>query len=1100
MKKILFIAFVLLFAQLQAQVRISEREAFSTAERFLQESAKLQSPAMALSETINSEPSGQTNLYVFTIEPRGFVIVSAVGDILAYSLVSEMPPSRTLPDHIRYWLNLYNESTDHLIAHPEQRKEPTKSQTVVEPLLTSIWGQGCYHNEACPIDSTGPCHHVEAGCVAIAMAQIMYYHKAPQKGTGTMTYSCPPYGYLTADFGNTRYQWESMADTLFENNQAVATLVYHCGIAVKMKYSHNVSGAYSQDVPAAFHQYFFYPSASFSRRVLFNDDEWLRIIKNDLDRQHPVYYSGRSSLGGHAFVCDGYDDKGMYHFNFGWDGVANGYYTLASPYGFSRDQSIVHDIYPNDEIPIHSDSHGIIHVTPNGTGDGSSWEQATSELQLALFKSTMDNSSIWVKEGTYTGKPEQEFAFIPLFKCRLYGGFKGDEPYDYDLSQRDFEAHPSILDGSQTQGVIGGIYNNDTIIIDGFTIQNGNAMNGGGIQLGSNTQILKCKFCHNYSQSYGGAISQRPQTESRTVIIKDCEFFDNEASHGGAVYDSGNTMFFRCNFHDNRAQNSGGGIFCISKDVLSQFINCTFSNNTAQNGGGIAFSTRQGPVLWNCLINNNTAETGGGCHLAEGASLYNCTIVKNDATKAYGGIFSNNTADIKNCIVWGNTDPNGDTQIGPFQTHTYCAVQNDLTATGNNFSAMPENDGDSIGFYIRFKDPAVIAGSAGHGGDWRLQPNSLCIDLGDSIAGQPEFDLDENPRLKHRNVDLGAYESNSVSHFIEEILCQVEPYYYQDSLITGIGYYSFFYPDNPYDSLVVLHMMNPAATVFYEEEICENETFDFFGTPIATAGVHHKTIDCTTYELELSLKQLDSVFIQEKICDNEVFDFLGTPINVAGTYYDTVDCIAYKLELSTNPSAYFPMQDTICEGETYDFFGRSLQHGGHYSETIDCQYYGLDLIVNPVPQLHCNNDTIVDYGHPAFLYASGADTYLWSTGDTTDRITIFPKEDKTYFVTGFLKSGCKNTAIIKVSVDPSGNDHSGDKTIIYPNPAHEKVTIYAPIIDEVEVFNLYGVRIEQIEAKRESVTLDVSHYNSGVYIIHVRQLNKHSYEKLVIQH
>ncbi len=145
MKKILLIAFVLLFAQLQAQERIDEREAFSAAEQFLQKNTKLQTPLMALSEKIGSnQSSGQTNLYVFSIEPQGFVIVSALGDILAYSLVSNMPSSNTLPDHITYWLNLYNESTDQLVMHPEQRKEPTRSQTAVEPLLTSCWGQGCY--------------------------------------------------------------------------------------------------------------------------------------------------------------------------------------------------------------------------------------------------------------------------------------------------------------------------------------------------------------------------------------------------------------------------------------------------------------------------------------------------------------------------------------------------------------------------------------------------------------------------------------------------------------------------------------------------------------------------------------------------------------------------------------------------------------------------------------------------------------------------------------------------------------------------------------------------------------------------------------------
>lgn len=1101
MKNLLVILFVMLFAQLQAQVRIGEREACLTVTRFLQENTRLQNPTIALSEVIGSKPSGQANLYVFSVEPQGFVIVSALDDILAYSLESNMPSSEALPDHIYYWLNLYNEATDRLVMHPKQRKEATRSQTIVEPLLTCSWGQGCYHNAACPVYNAGPCHHVEAGCVAVAMAQIMYYHKYPSKGAGRVTYTCSPYGDLTANFGNTYYNWDDMADTLHESNPSVATLVYHCGVSVKMQYSPTGSGAFTQDVPDALQHYFYFPSASLSKRDSYNDEAWQKMIKNDLDRHHPVYYAGKSSLGSHAFVCDGYDGNGMFHFNFGWDGVADGYFTLASPYGFAENQSIVHDIYPIDEIPIQSDSHGIIYVAPDGTGNGSSWAQATSELQLALFKSTMDNSAIWVKEGTYTGKPEEKFAFTALSKCKLYGGFKGDEPYDYDLSQRDFEAHPSILDGSQTQGVIGEISNNDSlIIIDGFTIQNGNAMHGGGIKLESNMQIRNCKFCNNHATSSGGAASQRSIVESRHILFEDCEFFNNDANFGGAIADFGNTTFSRCVFHDNHALSSGGGVRCISYGSPSQFVNCTFRNNTAQKGGGIAVSDKQGPTFWSCLINNNTAEIGGGCYFAQKANLYNCTIVKNEGTEAYGGIYSNSQADIRNCIVWGNTCPNDDIQIGPLQTHSYCAVQNDLNATGNNFSATPENDGNSTDFYIRFNNPDITAGSTGLGGDWRLQSNSLCINRGDSIVGQPVFDLDGNPRLKNGYVDLGAYESNTTTQIIEAYYCEEAPYYYQDSLIPGIGYYSFLYPGNPHDSLVVIHMSNPPASIFITEEKCEYETFDFLGTPLTEAGVYHKTINCVTYELSLSIKPLTSIYMQEEICEGETFDFLDTSLNETGTYYDTVDCIAYRLDLNVKPLPIYHMEEALCEGETYNFFGRSLRYGGHYSTVIDCQHYELDLTINPKPALHCSSDTLVHYGNPTILVASGADSYQWSTGDTTNRITIFPKENKTYSVTGFSNLGCRSTAIVNVSIDFSGDGTTEDEIVVYPNPANDKVEIYSTLIDEVKVYNLIGECVEQIKAEREAVILDVSQYANGVYIIHVRQLNNHNYKKLIVSH
>ena len=112
-------------AQLQAQERIGEAEAHMTAEHFIKQKDKTNVRALTLNEEIKSKQSGQTNFYVFSVDPKGFVVVSALGDILAYSLVSEMPSISTLPDHISNWFNLYNEATDQLIMHPEQRKEPT---------------------------------------------------------------------------------------------------------------------------------------------------------------------------------------------------------------------------------------------------------------------------------------------------------------------------------------------------------------------------------------------------------------------------------------------------------------------------------------------------------------------------------------------------------------------------------------------------------------------------------------------------------------------------------------------------------------------------------------------------------------------------------------------------------------------------------------------------------------------------------------------------------------------------------------------------------------------------------------------------------------
>jgi hypothetical protein len=957
MKKLFFIAIMVFVVQLHAQVRIDETEAFTTAELFLKQQSKPQT-ALKLNEMLYSKDSDQPNLFVFSMNPNGFIIVSAMNEILAYSFESALPTSDELPDHINYWLELYNNRTEYLLHHPKQSKEPTKCQRAIEPLLTSIWGQGCFHNADCPVDSLGPCGHASAGCVAIAMAQIMYYHKRPLVGNGSMSYPCPNYGILSANFGQTTYHWEEMTDTLHESNPAVAELVSHCGISVKMQYGAYQSSSSANAALNAFRSFFSYFNSTLSDRSNYINEEWVAMIKENLDKQHPILYTGTSNLGTHAFVCDGYDSNGLFHFNFGWDGVADGYYTIDSPYGFSTNQSIIRDICHIQDIPINSDEHGIIYVSPNGTGDGSSWGQATCEFQSAIFKSYLNDNSIWVKEGHYEGNPDESYAFIILHKCSIYGGFKGDEPYDYNLSLRDFEAYPSILDGNHTQGVINVCTesNSDIILIDGFTIQNGKASKGGGILTNNDIYIKNCKFCFNHANSNGGGFSNHVPNLSVNSIIKDCEFYSNDAKNdGGAVYDCGNSTYLRCRFHNNLAQKDGGAIFVTPYTNVS-FINCSISNNTAKEGGGI-YNNGYYTTIWSCLINNNTAETGGGCYDNNRTHFFNCSIVKNEAPNNFGGVYTY-YGRLKNCIIWGNLSQGEAPQVWPLHSYSYCAVQHDQSGSELNFDAAEENDGETPEFYIRFKDPNVMAGNTGQGGDWRLQLNSYCIDLGDSIPNQTTTDLDGNPRIWNGATDLGAYEVS----------------------ITNL-----------------------------EEE--------------------------------------------------------------------------------------------ICEGDTYDFFGTLFNETGHYSTIIGCVLYELDLTVNPLPILHCSNDTIIEQGHSVQLTAAGADTYLWSTGETTESIIVSPIMDTTYSVTGFSQYGCSTTAYINVRVS-HGREETTDngRIILYPNPARNKVEIYIPFIDEVEIINLLGKGIEHINANHEAVLLDVSDYANGVYLIHVKQANNNYYKKLVISH
>ncbi len=218
----------------------------------------------------------------------------------------------------------------------------------VEPLLKTQWNQGCNYNTKCPEDKDGPCNRCVAGCVSIATAQIMKYWNYPLTGNGSLSYNHKTYGTLSADFGNAVYQWNLMPDKVKKLNEAVATLIYHCGVSVKMDYSPSSSSAY--DPREELVKYFNYsPGAKYIRKSSYSGTTWVKMITDELTALRPVWYSGDGS-GSHAFICDGFQDSDYFHFNWGWGGHYDGYFYLGSlnpgEYDFTSTQNAIIKIHP----------------------------------------------------------------------------------------------------------------------------------------------------------------------------------------------------------------------------------------------------------------------------------------------------------------------------------------------------------------------------------------------------------------------------------------------------------------------------------------------------------------------------------------------------------------------------------------------------------------------------------------------------------------------------------------------------------------------------------------------------------------------------------
>ena len=294
-------------------------------------------------------------LYLFEKEEGdGFVLVS--GDdvalpVLGYSLTNGV--GNELSDGTAYWFRFYEEEIEDARARGvEQDGETVKMwerlkagavlervlPTSVSPMLTTTWNQSPYYNEYCPVDGYS---HVPSGCTATATAQVMKFWNYPATGTGSHSYASD-YGVLSADFGNTTYRWSDMPTRLSSSSStdevdAVATLMYHVGVAVEMGYGPDGSGAFvcsdsDLDRPSsenALVDYFGYKSSLHGvQRDDCSLDLWKALLRSDLDAGRPAIYVGFDVSAGHSFVCDGYDEGDLFHINWGWGGYCDGYYAI----------------------------------------------------------------------------------------------------------------------------------------------------------------------------------------------------------------------------------------------------------------------------------------------------------------------------------------------------------------------------------------------------------------------------------------------------------------------------------------------------------------------------------------------------------------------------------------------------------------------------------------------------------------------------------------------------------------------------------------------------------------------------------------------------
>ncbi len=352
-----------------------------------------------LAEVFTEYESGEAVLHIYNMEKGGYVILSAqttTRPVLGFSFTGIFD-RLNLPPQMQGYLHhvkrqLYENYVNDVKASPEDLKEwerlksknPDALQVFsgrsIEPMLFTTWDQGTYYNEMCPADPAGPGGHCYTGCVATALGQLVNYFRWPLQGTGSYSYDCPPYGTLSVDYSEADYRWNEMPLELNTSNPPTAELLYHLGVSCDMVYGPNGSGMYNHKAAYSLRTFFKYsPETQYVYRDSTSMD-WDSLLLSHLDRNMPMYYAGWSvpNVNGHAFICDGYQEPGYYHFNWGWSGSYDGYFYTddLTPGGsyFNDAQELIINAFPdtvNYTYPYYGEGLDTL-TTYHGTlGDGS---------------------------------------------------------------------------------------------------------------------------------------------------------------------------------------------------------------------------------------------------------------------------------------------------------------------------------------------------------------------------------------------------------------------------------------------------------------------------------------------------------------------------------------------------------------------------------------------------------------------------------------------------------------------------------------------------------------------------------------------------------
>jgi len=724
--------------------------------------------------------NGRDCFYIFSFDKGGFVLVSAndaVTPVLGYGFDHAVPDSVT-NEAVKGWFDYYSRQVDTaFILNLQQDAAVSKWDDImanrfspvtgdsVRPLLTTTWNQIWPYNGNCVANPDGPGGHAMAGCVSVALAQIFKYHSWPLRAGGKVSYisnACQEPDSISIDYSQQPdFLWDSMPDVVETYNNEVAKLINSTGTSVGSQYGANSTGVAFYYIGSEgivirktaleiiLPGFFNYNYDSLTTHLKGYDSVWFMLLKKDLNKGLPIYYRG----GNHAWVCDGYDNSNLFHFNFGWGGSYDGYYSVNNiapgTFNFNSFQVALTGIQPDpNSIYLYHDTtlsgntiaNGNI-IIPRGEklhlNPGTTLKMGPGSRILSL--GTLVSSGLSDNQNTITALDTTLGWKGLYFNDDYLWGFNALVNTDSSVINYT-EISWSAEDGVNAFGM-SGIHS--ALSLNGCIIRNNKGL---GLKSFSNFLYLRnSTFYDNGTLAWEDVNIGYPyaliehNTFKKTLLL---------IAMSGHLEFNNNLVINNSRLHLSA---SNDGVFNLKKNIF-------YGNDRALS---VDFSGAN--FINNLFVNNNSGlyiQTTWGSHVNNNTFANNITGL--EINNMYGSFAPDS---LSNNLLFNNRvnlSIQGDTK--PFVSH--CLIQNGLkgivnqTPYGNDqmpfdsiFDGKPWfiNPGQVIGY---------DTGSISHY-SYNISGRSAAIDRsGTDTTGLllPPTDLDFNPR-SNRRTDIGAYES-----------------------------------------------------------------------------------------------------------------------------------------------------------------------------------------------------------------------------------------------------------------------------------------------------------------------------------------------------